>query len=286
VLLFRALAVVFSLIGVFWLGWLQRENSHPRVCAEVLEAAVTQAPRGQYQGSFIFRYEFGGKTYEGRLDTPVQTSSISLAQREVDELPVGSVIELPIRVEQPDQLNWPPFGKGGRLLGPLVFLALGFGFWAIPEGVVVLVDRKVSPARAVFYTMGPIGLLMLGLALACLSSPYQIWKGWPAALARIERSESTGLGKNRGLRLECRYQVDGKDTLGVLYTSWTVGRRQVDSWLQQYPPGKELRIRYYPKNPAICREDLSLESFTLSLSLGLGGLIFCGLALVCRRFLV
>lgn len=284
-LIFRVLAVVFCLIGVFWLAWLQVENSHPRVCAEVLEAAVTQTNRGQYQGSFIFRYEFGGRTFEGRLDTPVQTSSIRLAQREVDELPVGAVIELPIRVEQPDRLNWPPFGKGGRLVGPLAFLVLGFCFWAIPEGVVVLVDRKVSPARAVYYCMGPLGLLMLGLAVACLSSPYKIWKEWPATLARIERSESAGSGKNRSLRLECRYQVEGKETLGVLYSAWTVSRQQVDSWLLKYPPGKELRIRYYPKNPTICREDLNWSSFSVSLGLALSGLVFCSLALLCRRFL-
>ncbi len=271
---FRALAALFCLIGIVWLGWLYSQTSWPLVQAQVLEAAVTQTQRGDHCGSFIMRYEFGGITREVRLDTPLVTSSLALAQREVDELPVGSIVELPVDPQHPEQLNWPPFGKGGRLFVPVVFLVLGFGFWAIPEGIIVILDRKVPIGKVVFYGFGAISLLLFGLSLASLSAPYQVWSSWPRVKAKIEKSELVGSGKTRGMRLVCRYQVDHKEVEGVLYSSWRVGRQNAQAWLEQYPMGSELAVRYYPKDSRICRHDLGFSSFLLPIGLFGGAFVF------------
>lgn len=277
---FRLLAACFCLIGVVWLGWLYSQTSLPLVQAEVLEAAVTQTERGDHRGSFIMRYEFGGETREVRLDTPLVTSSLALAQREVDQLPVGSTLELPVDPQHPEQLNWPAFGKGGRLFVPLVFLALGFCFWAIPEGIIVILDRKTPIAKVVFYSFGSIGLLLFSLGLASLSAPYDVWKSWPRVEAQVEKSELVGAGKTRGMRLACRYEVDGKEVTGTLYSSWKIGRQNAQAWLDQYPAGRPLTVRYYPKDPRICRHDLGFSSFLLTLALLGGGALFGLLGLV------
>ena len=191
-------------------------------------------------------------------------------------------MELPVVSDHPEQLNWPPLGKGGRWVGPLAFLLMGLGFWAIPAGVVAMDERKVSAPRAVGWTFAALGLLLLGVSVACLSGPYRVWKDWPLVTAKVEKAEWVGTGKTRRLRLECRYAVGSQEVVGVLISSWALGRQHT----QQPPessPGREVRVRYYPQSPSICRPDLGLESFLPSLALALAGTILGGLALLLRR---
>lgn len=281
---FRLLAALLALAGLIWFGLLYSEGSYPHVQAQVVEAAVTQTPKGEHQASFLLEYEYAGKKHEARLDTAFKTSVLDLAQREVDELPVGSLVSLPVHPEHPEVLNWPAFGKGGRALGPAILVVAGLLFWAIPEGLLWLLDRKTPLGTMVFGVFGSLGLFLMLAALACLSAPYKVWRDWPVATARIEHAEIVGAGRTRGLRLQCSFEVGGQGVLGVLIPPWRVGPQQAQGWLDQYPPGRELTLRYYPKDPRICRFDLGFSSFILSLGLALAGLMLTGLGWLIRRF--
>ncbi|MBT9585159.1 DUF3592 domain-containing protein [bacterium] len=282
--MFRVLTALFCLVAVIWLVYIYQTSLLPRVPAQVLEARLNNNLGGKVDALFRVEYQWLGKKREATLDAGYSSSSVALMEEEVKANPGGSTVQLTVNPHHPEQPMWPP-DRASSFLGPGVFLLLGFFFWAIPEGVNAVNERKTNVFLVAWRTFGPIAAILLPVAGGMAFSTYQVGQTWTLVQGQVVKAESiTATRRLSAARIVCKYQLGERQFEQPVYSHWRASNSAVQAWLAHYPPGSSLSLRCYPADPSLCRLEISGSDYLLAGGMLGMGIIFGGMALLFRKF--
>lgn len=280
-LVFRLVALGFCAACAVWFGVLFQRSYWPTTTATVKQSRVARVGQGQLAAQLDVHYDWLGKPHDAQLRA-LTTGSLALAETEVQAHPVGSNILVCVHPDHPEAVYWPPFTSSASWGPPLILLFSAFLFWAVPEGVMLMVDRRVDVAKAAGFMCLGVGLLFAGLGAGLGLHKARLLQEWPEAQAEIVHAEVIPVGRGlSAVRLHCRFTT----ATGTHQGTAVSGYRSLSPDLARYPVGSNIPIRYWPKQPDLFvwgagwRFGYFLESLIFT---GLG-IVLVGLGLVFRR---